>query len=112
MTKHKYNAVAIEVDGIRFASKAEARRYQELMILQRAGVIADLVLQPKFLLQPAFVYAGKKERAINYVGDFSFVEDDKIIVEEVKGFVMPTWLLKRKLFLYKYPHIELRVLTL
>ncbi len=46
----KYKAVRTEVDGIKFASKKEARRYGELLLLQRAGEISNLELQVPFLL--------------------------------------------------------------
>lgn len=47
---HKYGAVRTEVDGHSFASKAEARRYQELRLLEKAGKIESLELQPVFVL--------------------------------------------------------------
>ena len=50
---HKYNAIPTTVDGIRFASKREARRYLELKLLQKAGHISDLELQPRFRLMSA-----------------------------------------------------------
>ena len=46
----KYRAVPTVIDGIRFASKAEARRYGELRLLEQAGEIRDLVRQPRFAL--------------------------------------------------------------
>ena len=46
--RHKYGAVPVEVDGIRFASKREANRYGELLMLARAREIWDLTLQPNF----------------------------------------------------------------
>ncbi len=42
----KYRAQPTIVDGIRFHSKGEARRYQELRLLERAGEITNLELQP------------------------------------------------------------------
>lgn len=108
---HKYGARRTEVDGITFASAAEARRYSELKLLERAGEIFDLALQPRFTLQPAFKHGGKHYRAIDYVGDFSYREKDspQLIVEDVKGFPTPVFRLKEKLFLFHYPDIELRI---
>ncbi|MGP1455872.1 MAG: DUF1064 domain-containing protein [Treponema sp.] len=51
---HKYNVSSKErrtVDGITFDSMAEMNRYLELKQLERAGIITDLELQPKFLLK-------------------------------------------------------------
>lgn len=107
---HKYSAVATEVDGQRFASKAEARRYQELRLLERTGAIQGLELQPSFLLQESFTdAAGTKHRAIHYVADFRYREAGRIIVEDVKGMATETFKIKAKLFRYKFRGIELRI---
>jgi len=47
----RWKATPITVDGRRFPSKREAKRYGELMLLQRAGEISDLQLQPAFPVQ-------------------------------------------------------------
>lgn len=44
----KYRARPTVVDNIRFASIKESRRYSELRLLERAGQIRDLELQPTF----------------------------------------------------------------
>jgi hypothetical protein len=108
----KYKAKKTTIDGITFDSNAEARRYQQLKLLERAGEIQNLSLQPCFLLQEGFVnvYTNRKERAIEYVGDFMYSEGDRTVVEDVKGFKTADYKIKRKLFLYKYQneykHIE------
>jgi hypothetical protein len=112
--RHKYNAQATEIDGIRFDSKREAERYQELLLLAAAGEIHALSLQPRFELQPSFKREGKTIRAIHYVADFQYVENatDRLIVEEVKGFKgNPVWRLKYKLFLYRYPNVHLEIIS-
>lgn len=112
MRFHKYGAKKTEVDGITFDSKSEAKRYQELKLLERGGAIKNLSLQPRFLLQEGFVniHTGKKERAIEYVADFQYDENGITIVEDVKGFKTSDYKIKRKLFLFKYQnkykHIE------
>lgn len=45
---NKYHAAKCTVDGIRFDSRKEARRYQELRYLEAAGAIAALELQPEY----------------------------------------------------------------
>lgn len=58
---------------IKFKSKKEARRYDELMLMRKAGTIRDLKLQPQFTLQESYVTPeGKRVRAIRYVADFSY----------------------------------------
>lgn len=100
------NEQAAAVDGRVFDSKAEARRYQELRLLEQAGAIADLTCQPQFALVDKSRHGG----ALYYVGDFGYFECGRRVVEEVKGFETPVWRLKRRLFLERYPDVELRVL--
>ena len=108
----KYKAKKTIIDGITFDSKSEAKRYEELKLLQRGGAIKNLSLQPRFMLQEGFVNidTGRKERAIEYVGDFMYDEGDRIVVEDVKGFKTADYKIKRKLFIKKYQseykHIE------
>jgi hypothetical protein len=108
----KYKAKKTEIDGITFDSKAEAKRYQELKLLEKAGQIKHLSLQPRFTLQEGFVnsHTGKIERKIEYVADFMYLENGVIIVEDVKGMKTSDYKIKRKLFIHKYQdqykHIE------
>lgn len=104
MAYRKYKAKKVIVDGITFDSKKEARRYQELKLLERAGVIKGLVLQPCFLLQEKFKYKDKTERKIKYIADFKYLDTKtgKVVVEDVKGYKTDVYKLKRKLFLKKY----------
>ena len=104
----KYHAEKADVDGIKFDSKAESERYASLKLLERAGAIQNLKLQPHFLLQDSFVYQGHKERKIEYIADFQYERNGKIIVEDVKGMKTEVYKLKRKLFLYKYRDVEFR----
>lgn len=46
--QHKYRAKSVEIDGVRFASKKEGRRYTDLKMLQRGGYIVGLEIHPKF----------------------------------------------------------------
>ena len=114
----KYNATKCVVDGIEFASKREANRCLELRLLERAGEISDLRLQVDFELIPN-QYATKKrygkngkplkdkqvllERKVVYRADFVYTDKDgKTVVEDTKGFRTTEYVLKRKMFLYKY----------
>ena len=105
--RSKFGAVKTVIDGITFASKAEAKRCAELRLLERAGEISGLTTQPRFLLQESFKYGGKTERAIEYVADFQYVSGRDghtrfEVVEDKKGFKTEAYKLKRKLFLFKY----------
>lgn len=95
---NKYNAKKTVVDGITFDSKKEAKRYGELLLLQRAGVISNLQLQVPYIL----INKSKYGRAIKYVADFVYYENKQIVVEDVKGIRTPVYRLKKRLFEEKY----------
>ena len=89
-----------------FDSKKEAKRYLELKMLEKAGKIKNLKLQPVFLLQEGFYYQGEAIRQITYRADFEYVnEKGERVVEDVKGFKTDVYKLKKKLFLKKYPDV-------
>ena len=91
--RQKYNAVKTTVDGITFASKAEVRRYSELKLLEKAGEITALCLQPPFPIVVNDIPICK------YVADFIYwdVEKDAQIIEDVKGMKTPVYKLKKRL---------------
>lgn len=107
----KYHNKNCIVDGILFDSKKEAHRYGELKLLERMGLIKNLIRQPRYLLQPKFTHqsTGYKHRAIEYVADFQYEELGKTIVEDVKGMQTDVFKLKAKLFDYKYPDLTLLI---
>ena len=95
MSKNKYRAIPTVVDGIRFASKAEAKHYGELKILEAAGDIKDLELQPEY---PIIVNG---IRVAIYRADFRYMDRTKHgviqVIEDVKGMRTPVYKLKKKL---------------
>lgn len=104
---HKYGAKPTEVDGIRFASQKEARRYSELKLLEKAGEIHALAIQPAFpLVAPGKGNGGPYERALvgHYKADFVYCEcrrgakceRTRVVVEDVKGFKTPLYKWKKK----------------
>lgn len=108
----KYKNKKIEVAGITFDSKKEAKRYQELKLLEQSGDIQNLQLQVKFVLIPKqystteFTKAGKPrliEHECSYLADFVYTEDGQTIVEDVKSSYTRNHMLyvvKRKLMLH------------
>jgi hypothetical protein len=93
----KYRNKPQEIDGIRFDSKAEAKRYGELMIRQKAGEITDLKVHPPYWLTVNGIEICK------YVGDFAYWTNDgddrQYILEDVKGVKTRLYMLKKKLVL-------------
>lgn len=115
----KYGNKKVEVNGIAFDSKKEAKRYTELLLLERAGAIHDLEMQKKFILIPAqreftnevYTKGNKKghfkpgkllEKECSYIADFVYIKDGKIVVEDTKGFRTKDYIIKRKLMLHEY----------
>ena len=79
MRKNKYNNSKTSVDGITFDSKKEVRRYGDLKLLERAGDISRLELQPQYSFNGPFGHIGK------YKADFRYVRNGEVIVEDVKS---------------------------
>lgn len=115
--RSKYGAIKETVDGVTFHSRKEARRYQELCVLLKAGEIRDLELQPEFRLdvQPDESDACDPVILGVYRADFRY--DERVVrgvklppqtgpsiewedvIEDVKGFKTP-------LYKWKKRHVE------
>lgn len=109
--KNKYGVSKKEertYNNITFASKAEMKRYKELLLLLKAGQIFDIELQPEFVLQEKFEHNGTKYCGIKYRGDFGYFENNKRVIEDVKGHITKEYTIKKKLLLKKYPEIDFR----
>jgi hypothetical protein len=110
---NKYNAKPTEIDGIRFDSLAESRRYSELRLLERAGAITDLRVHPRYRIWPTTTLRdGTKQRATYYVADFAYREGDVQVAEDVKGgkaTQVALWRLKWKMARALYPDVDWRV---
>lgn len=110
--KNKFGAKPTKIDGHRFASKAESKRYLQLKNKELIGEIKDVILQPKFELQPKFKKNGTAHRAITYIADFQYtiVKTKELVIEDVKSPVTatPLYKLKKKLFEYKYPNLSIK----
>ena len=100
--RSKYKAVKTEVDGIMFDSKREAARYMELRLLERAGEIKNLELQPAFECR----IDGKK--ICTYKADFRYFTAKRSIVEDVKGVKTPVYRLKKKLVEALFPGVKIQ----
>lgn len=77
--KNKFNAQKTDVDGIRFDSKREAHRFQDLKIMEAHGLISDLTLQVSYPLVVNDVHIA------TYRSDFEYLEDGKKVVEDTKS---------------------------
>lgn len=91
--RNKYHNRKVIVDGLKFDSIKEAKRWRELCLLYRAGEIGEVKRQVEFVLIPAQRYrddSGKihTERAVKYVADYTYrdARSGKMIIEDVKGY--------------------------
>ena len=105
--RSKYRAIPTKVDGVRFASKAEASRYVELKLMEKAGKILGLELQPRFPLRVVLstgtirgalkATAGEYPVIGHYVADFAYENEmGQRVIEDVKGFKTPLYRWKKK----------------
>jgi hypothetical protein len=104
--RSKFGNRATVVDGIRFASQAEARRWSELQMLERAGQIHGLRRQPRY---PLHALGG--DLVGHYVGDFEFSEPGRgVVTEDVKGMRTQTYDWKKRHFEaeYRRPIVEIK----
>src|SRR6185369_7689355 len=91
--QRKYRNVPSVIDGIRFASKREAHRYCELKMLEKAGEISALRLQPRYPLTVNGLHV------CTYVGDFQYTTSEgRIVTEDSKGVRTRDFVNKAKLF--------------
>lgn len=95
--RRKYGNVRTVVDGIAFDSKREARRWQELRLLEKAGEIGRLRRQVHFALTVRDQQIGR------YIADFVFDEKNnglwREVVEDVKG-------VRTELYRWKAKHMK------
>jgi hypothetical protein len=88
-------------------SKIEIKRMNELLLLEKAGVIKDITKQPSFILQEGFKYKNDKraEISIKYTADFRYWDNEKQrwVIEELKSSYtkkLADYSIRRRLFKY------------
>jgi hypothetical protein len=92
--RHKFHAKPTELDGIKFPSKLEARRYAELQVLRAAGEVLF------FLRQVPFHLPG----GVTYRVDFQiFWTDGRVSFEDAKGVATEVYRIKRRQVEALYP---------
>jgi hypothetical protein len=85
--KSKYKNQRVTVDGLRFDSKREAKRYSLLMAMKEAKTVLGFCRQPRFPLPGG----------VEYVADFIiWWSDGRVTVEDVKGVRTKTYRLKKR----------------
>lgn len=106
MSRNKYGNRKTELDGYVFDSRREANRYLELKLLEKAGEITNVELQPEFVCR----VNGRK--ICSYFADFRYQDVEKgVVIEDVKSVAtrkIAVYILKKKLVeaLYEIEIVE------
>lgn len=107
MRKNKYKNKKAEVDGIIFDSIKESRRYGELKILKKQGLILDFECQKTYKLEV------NGQLICKYISDFVVYHlDGPVVVEDVKSEMtakLPVFRLKTKL-MKAIHNIEIKII--
>ena len=109
----KYNAKKTKRGNLTFDSQAEARRYDELILLLRSGQVRNLQLQKTYcLLEPFTGLDGKRVLGVDYKADFDYERKTTPdcsgnvywlhVTEDVKGMRTDKYAIKAKMFHAKY----------
>ena len=117
----KYKNKKTIIDGITFDSLKEGKRYKELLLLEKAGIISHLRRQVKYeLIPPQYAQSAERytrgpkkgqykrgkllERECAYIADFVYHDflANEIVVEDTKGMKTKDYIIKRKLMLHKH----------
>ena len=99
-TKSRYRSQSVTIDGIRYDSKKEFARWQQLCMLRDAGKIIALQRQVAFELAPAVILDGRKKPPIRYIADAVYFEQGTQIIEDIKSEITrkdPVYRLKKHL---------------
>jgi hypothetical protein len=104
--RNKFGAVATRYNGKLFASRKEANRYRDLMLLERSRMISELTTQPSYPIE-----VNGKLICI-YIADFRYrdMSTGLIVVEDCKGgdaTKTPVYKIKKKLFEALYPGMRI-----
>lgn len=98
---NKYHNKKCIYKDMTFDSKKERDYYVILEMMLKNNQITDLKTQVKFELQPSFKFNGKTIRSINYIADFTYIKDGKLIIVDTKGYRTEVYKLKKKMMQYK-----------
>lgn len=75
-------------------------------MMQKAGKIQDLELQPRFLIIDSIKWEGETLAKRSYVADFSYIQNGVKVVEDKKGYKTDVYKIKKMLFLHRYPEYK------
>ena len=92
VSRSKFGNKTTVVDGIKFQSKREAKRYEALRVLAGMGAVRELRRQVRFMLEVNGVHV------CDYIADFAYKDAaDQQYVEDCKGYKTDVYRLKKRL---------------
>lgn len=106
----KYHNQAVVVDGLRFDSRLEAKRYQQLKLLKAAGEVAWFTRQVPFVIAPKVTYrvdflivwTHRNPELLNVRMGNQVFPVSPVTLEDVKGFWTETSKVKVRTVEYQY----------
>lgn len=99
---NKYRNRRVVIDGQKFDSVREAKRWKQLTVLERAGVINSLKRQVRF---PLMV---NDKLVCTYIADFTYVDESgQKVIEDSKGYATQLFRTKAKLFAALHPGLQI-----
>ena len=109
----KYNNKKVTIDGIKFDSIAESKRWLVLKEELAQGKIRNLKVHPDYHIQEGYTdpQTGQRVKPIKYVADFSYermmttapyLNRWVFIVEDVKGFETDLFKTKYQMMIEKF----------
>lgn len=96
----KYRNKPCAIGDEQYRSGREAKRHQDLLLLERGGYISELRREVAFELAPAVVLGGRKKPALRYVADYVYKDKwGRLVVEDAKGVRTPVYRVKKHLMM-------------
>lgn len=101
--KPKYNNTKESYGNLKFDSKKEKQRFEELIVMLEHGLISNLKLQHNFTLREGYTTPdGERVQGTVYKADFTYYDERGFfIIEDVKGVRTDVYKLKRKMMMDK-----------
>src|SRR5258708_28440205 len=97
--KNKYRNKKVDIDGVKFDSIKESRRFLVLKEALNKHEIGPITVHQTFVLHAAFEKDGKKYRPITYEADFTYQQNGINVIEETKGFHTKDYMIKKKMMI-------------
>ena len=107
--KNKYGNKKVRIGKVTYDSKAEYKCINDLSLKEKAGYISNLQIKPRYILLSSFKdNQDNTIRQISYTPEAYYIENGQEIVLEVKSkpTITEAYIIRKKLFLKKFPHIK------